>query len=80
MTGVLWFLGVIAVLAAVFLLPLRFIARGGAKGPREADQGGVFGGIPNIAPGMFDPGSGNPITYEATEHVRAYDESEKKSE
>jgi hypothetical protein len=45
-----------------------------SKGP---DSGGTFGGIPNIAPGVFDPGTAPPPTYEVTEHVRAYDEQSK---
>jgi hypothetical protein len=45
-----------------------------SPGPTGPDSGGTFGGIPNIVPGMFDPGSAPLPPYEVTEHVRAYED------
>lgn len=70
-------LGVVALAIVMVIVVERFMGKAGSldgSAPKGPDQGGTFGGVPNIAPGVFNPGTTPPPTYEVTEHVRAYDE------
>lgn len=62
---------------ALFLSKSNSIPSSKSNGP---DPGGTFGGVPNIAPGIFDPGTAPPPTYDVTDHVRAYDDQSKPKE
>ena len=68
---------VVVAIAVVFLSKSNSVHGSRSSGP---DPGGTFGGVPNIAPGMFDPGTAPPPTYEVTDHVRAYDDQSKPKE
>jgi len=68
--------GAIVVVAGVVLFLSKSTPAIGSA-PKGPDPGGTFGGVPNIAPGVFNPGTAPPPTYEVTEHVRAYDEQPK---
>ena len=73
-------LGVIVAAIAVVVGVALFLGRSNRFHRSESsgpDPGGTFGGVPNIAPGMFDPGTAPPPTYEVTEHIRAYDDQSK---
>lgn len=70
-------LGAVALLIVLVIAVERFFGKAGALGssaPKGPDQGGTFGGVPNIAPGVFNPGSVPLPIYEVTEHIRAADE------
>lgn len=69
--------GIVALAIVVAVVFIRILSKASpvaGAAPKGPDPGGTFGGVPNIAPGAFNPGSAPPPTYEVTEHVRAYDE------
>ena len=73
--------GVVAAIVAVVAL-LLFRASQTPRKSRSSgpDPGGTFGGVPNIVPGIFDPGTAPPPTHEVTDHVRPYDDNSKPKE